>query len=308
MSLVVIQSLPPGLTDARRLASRLGIEAHEIVVHRFPDGELRVTVGPVAPVTIVYGSLDQPNDKIIGLLLACEALRRNGAPRLVLVAPYMCYMRQDAAFQANEAVSQKAIGRLLAASFDRIVTVDAHLHRTHDIQSVFPGAEASNLSASTAIAAHLRSKGFDSKTVVVGPDEESREWIGDLAGQLGLAHQVGQKIRHGDRQVETRLSNPAAIAGRPALLVDDIVSSGGTLTVCAGALLAAGATFVDVIVTHALFPPDALSAFKSAGVRSILSTDSVPHPTNAIPLDGILAEALHGEGMGIGSARAPSHR
>ena len=79
MSRVSIQSLPSGLNDAKRLATKLGIAGDEIGFHRFPDGELRVTVGPVAPVTIVYAPLDNPNDKLVGTLIACEALRRNGA-------------------------------------------------------------------------------------------------------------------------------------------------------------------------------------------------------------------------------------
>ena len=73
-------------------------------------------------------------EKLVALLLAVEALRRNGAKRLVLVAPYLCYMRQDIAFQPGEAISQKAIGGLLAGLVDRVITVDAHLHRTPDIR------------------------------------------------------------------------------------------------------------------------------------------------------------------------------
>ena len=134
---------------------------HEIASHRFPDGELRVTVGPAAPTTILYVPLDQPNDKLLALLFAAEALRRDGAKRLVLVAPYLCYMRQDAAFQTGEAISQKVIGRLLAATVDRVITVDAHLHRTEDIARRLSGIEADNLSAMPAIADALRAAGFD---------------------------------------------------------------------------------------------------------------------------------------------------
>ena len=84
-------------------------------------------------------------------------------------------------------------------------------------------------------------------------------------------------------------------AGRPALLVDDIVSSGGTLIACVQALRAAGATTIDAIVTHALFAPELVGKLFEAGIRSVKSTDSVPHPSNAIALDGVLAEALRKE-------------
>ena len=298
MSNVAIHSLPSGAGDARRLASLLGFPFHEIALHRFPDGEMRVTIGPAAATTIIHASLNQPNDKLIAILFAAEALRRAGARRLVLLAPYLCYMRQDAAFSEGEAISQKAIGRLIAGMVDRVITVDAHLHRTHDIGEVFPGIEAENLSAMPAIANSLRSAGIDPATIVVGPDAESGPWVSDLAGRLGLAHSVAQKLRRGDRSVEIAFNDPASIAGRPVLLVDDIVSSGGTLIACARALTAAGATSVDAIITHALFPQDMATGFADAGIRSIRSTSSVPHPSNAIPLDDIFASALRREAHG----------
>ena len=295
MSKAAIQSLPSGAADAQRLAARLGLPLQEIALHRFPDGEIRVTVGHAASTTIIYAPLDQPNDKLIAILFAAEALRRAGAKRLVLLAPYLCYMRQDAAFGEGEAISQKAVGWLIAGIVDRVITVDAHLHRTTDIRAVFSGIEAENLSAMPAIANALRLTGVDPATIVAGPDAESRPWVSDLAGQLGLAHMVAQKIRRGDRSVEISFAEAASIKGRPVLLVDDIVSSGGTLIACARALTAAGATAVDAIMTHALFPPDMMAAFANAGIRSIRSTSSIPHPTNAIPLDDILAAALSGE-------------
>ncbi|MGA9092343.1 MAG: ribose-phosphate pyrophosphokinase [Bradyrhizobium sp.] len=293
MSNVAIQSLSSGAADARRLASLLGLPLREIALHRFPDGEIRVTVGPAAATTIIYASLDQPNDKLIALLFAAEALRRAGTRRLVLLAPYLCYMRQDAAFSEGEAISQKAVGRLISGIVDRVITVDAHLHRTPDISAVFPGIEAEDLSAMPAIANSLRPTGIDPATIVAGPDAESRPWVSDLAGRLGLAHMVAQKIRHGDRSVEIAFAD--SVAGRPVLLVDDIVSSGGTLIACARALTAAGATAIDAVITHALFPHAMTAKFGDAGIRSVRSTSSVPHPTNAIPLDDIFAAALRGE-------------
>jgi ribose-phosphate pyrophosphokinase len=204
-------------------------------------------------------------------------------------------MRQDAAFRKGEAISQKAIGQFLAGIVDRVVTVDAHLHRTHHLKDVFPSIEADNLSAMPAIADALRASGFDQRTFVVGPDAESQLWISELAGRLGVAHMVGQKIRRSDRSVEIAFADPALITGRPILLVDDIVSSGSTLIACAKALSAAGAVSIDAIAVHALFSPELTGAFLQSGIRSIRSAHSVPHPTNAIPLDGILVDALLNE-------------
>jgi ribose-phosphate pyrophosphokinase len=292
---VALQCLPTSAAEAARLAAQLGVPAHTIEVHHFPDGELRVAVGLAATTTIIYASLDHPNDKLLAILFATEALRRAGAKRLVLVAPYLCYMRQDAAFHKGEAISQKAVGRLIAEIVDRVITVDAHLHRTKNITEVFPSIETDDLSAMPAIADYLRAVGIDPATVVVGPDAESEPWVRDLAGRLDLQHAVARKTRRSDRSVAISFPDPALFAGRPVLLVDDIVSSGGTLMTCAKVLHAAGTTTVDTVVTHALFAPELVRALFEAGIRSVRSSDSVPHPTNAIALDGILADALRKE-------------
>lgn len=297
MSKAIIQSLPSSSRDATRLAALLGIPFHEIAIHNFPDGEIRVTAAPAAPITILYASLDHPNEKLVALMFAVEALRRGGARRLVLLAPYLCYMRQDAAFHTGEAISQRVIGPLLARCVDRVVTVDAHLHRTPDIGVLFPGITSDNLSAMPAIADALRRTGIDPATVVVGPDVESQPWVSSLAGRLGLAHAMAQKNRRGDRSVEIAFPDKTTFAGRPALIVDDIVSSGGTLMACARALTAAGAVTVDAVVTHALFPEALGRELASSGIRSVRSTHTVPHSTNAIALDGLFAEALSSELM-----------
>ncbi len=295
MSVAVIQSLPSSSRDAARLAARLGLPFHEIAIHAFPDGEMRVTAGPAASTTIVYASLDRPNDKLIALTFAAEALRRGGAKRLVLVAPYLCYMRQDTVFHEGEAISQKVIGSILARCMDRIITVDAHLHRTPDIGAVFPGIESDNISAMPTIADTLRKAGLDPMTVVAGPDAESLPWVSDLAGRLGLSYTIAQKTRRGDRSVAIAFQNPACIVGRPALIVDDIVSSGGTVIACAKALTAAGATTIDAVITHALFSEQLCREMALSGIRSIRSTYSVPHSTNTIPLDRLFVDALQSE-------------
>ncbi|MDE2472581.1 MAG: ribose-phosphate diphosphokinase [Bradyrhizobium sp.] len=295
MTCAAIQWLPASAGIGRQLAERLGFPGQEIALHRFPDGELRVTVGPAAPTTIICCSLNDPNEKLIALLFASEALRRGGARRLVLVAPYLGYMRQDAAFHSGEAISQRAVGDLFANTFDRVITVEAHLHRTPNLHHVFRGIESDNLSATSAIESMFRADALNPAAVIVGPDAESEPWVSDLAGRLGLAHAVGEKIRRGDRSVQVVFSDSALLLHRPVLLIDDIVSSGGTLIACAEALVSSGASSIDALVTHALFPPELLNEFSRAGIRSLRSTNSVPHPTNAIALDEILVNALQRE-------------
>lgn len=294
MHKVGLQYLPDSLKAATRLASRVDVFAEPITLHRFPDGEMRVTVAPPAATTIIYASLDQPNEKLISLLFAAESLRRNGASRLILIAPYLCYMRQDTAFQPLEAISQKVIGNLLSGTFDRVVTVNAHLHRTKDIHDIFPGIAVDDLSAMHAIATYLQASNLDPETVILGPDEESGTWVSELASRLGVTFAVARKIRQNDQSVKIVLPE-RDFGNHPVLIVDDIVSSGGTLTACAQMLKSAGVRTIDAIVTHALFPALQAEEFTRAGIRSIRSTDSVPHPTNAIFLDATLADALRDE-------------
>ncbi|MHC2618341.1 ribose-phosphate pyrophosphokinase [Bradyrhizobium huanghuaihaiense] len=305
MTRSAVQWLPTSAHFGPRLAETLGIVGHEIILHRFPDGELRATVGPAATTTIVCCSLNQPNEKLIALLFAAEALRRDGAKRLVLVSPYLGYMRQDAAFHPGEAISQRAIGTLLANTFDCVITFDAHLHRTPNLAGVFPGIEAHNLSAAPAIEAVLRADTVAPTTVVVGPDEESRSWVADIAGRLGLSYSVARKVRRTDQSVQIAFPDTTLFAGRPVLFIDDIVSSGGTLTACAEALAASGASSIEAIIVHALFPPAFMTEFGRAGIRSVRSTNSVPHPTNAIRLDDLLARALRREVVGMPETGSP---
>ena len=292
---VAIHCLPANMNDAGRLAACLALPLHNLETHAFPDGELRVGAWPPSTVSIIYASLEQPNDKLLALLFAAESLRRNGCRRLVLVAPYLCYMRQDAAFHPGESISQKVVGRLISDCFDRVVTVDAHLHRTARLSDVYPGIQSDNLSAMVAIAKYLGPASFDRATMLVGPDAESRQWVSELSKLLGVSYIVARKLRRGDRSVNITLDDPEILVGRSALIVDDLVSSGGTMTSCAKAALAAGASSVDSIVVHALFPPDLMESFSQSGIRSVRSTTSIPHFTNAIPLDSLLSEALQSE-------------
>lgn len=295
MTAIAVHCLPSSWTQAKRLAERLEVPLRPIAVHTFPDGELRVTVGQSSRTAILYASLDHPNDKLIAVLLACDALRTGGARRIVLVAPYLCYMRQDKAFHSGEAVSQRVIGALLSKSVDRVVTVNAHLHRTATIKEVFSQIAADDLSAMPAIAQSMRRWPYRPDTVVAGPDEESRGWVSELARALGLPFMVGKKSRLDDQTVQIVFPEDASVGGRGVVLIDDIVSSGGTLLTCAAALRAAGALSIDAVIVHALFADSLASDLISGGIGSIRSTDSVTHRTNSIHLDALIGTALASE-------------
>jgi ribose-phosphate pyrophosphokinase len=276
---------------AARLAEALGAPLALVDLHRFPDGEVMPTVSQTARTTVVYRSLDRPDEKLIALLLAADAWRRAGAERLILVAPYLCYLRQDAVFAPGQPLSRDVIGPLLGARFDRVLTVQAHLHRTADLSAVF-GTPTRNLSAVPVLAPlFAESPG----SLIVGPDAESAPWTGEWAGALGGEATTFAKVRHGDQAVTLTGVDRARVAGRRTILVDDVASSGATLAEATRHLLGAGAARVDIAVAHALFAPGAERALRDAGASRIVSTDSVAHPTNAAPLAAHLAQALKDE-------------
>lgn len=294
MNAISLFTFAHGKQHAEDIASALSIPCSEIGVHRFPDGESRITAPGATATSIVYCPLDRPNEKLVELMFVSDALRRGGAGRLVLVAPYLCYMRQDKVFHEGEAVSQQAMSRFLSSCFDRVVTVDTHLHRVSRIDDVFPDIEAENLTAADAIADFAKGQGLGADVLVAGPDEESIQWARRVGNALGAEAIAGRKTRHGDRKVDVEFPD-CNLEGRTVLLLDDIVSSGGTVLTAIARLKEAGAASVHLAVTHALFDDAMERRLREAGAVSIWSTTSVPHPTNKISLAMLLADALRGE-------------
>jgi len=274
---------------AGRLAQAFDIGFSEVSLHRFPDGESLVRVDRPPEVAVLYRSLDDPNAKLVELLLAASALRENGASCVLLVAPYLCYMRQDIAFLPGQAISQQVIGKLLAEHFDGVLTVDPHLHRVHDLSDVMPGTDAVTVTAAPALSAALGEVG---DAVLVGPDAESRQWVEKIAAPLGCPVLVGTKQRSGDRQVAITFDGIEIVAGRPVVLVDDVIASGVTLATAARLLAEAGATSIEVVATHCLASSHDLAALEDAGIARVRASDSVPGPAADIPLAGLLADAI----------------
>lgn len=273
---------------AGRLAAALGLPLRLIDRHVFPDGETLVTIQGADRRVLVYQSLDQPNAKLFPMAQACDALRRAGAERLVLVAPYMAYLRQDAVFAPGQSLSRDVIGRLLGERFDRIVTVEPHLHRTGDLSEVL-GVETTVLVAAAELAATLTGA---PDLLVVGPDAESRAWTERLAGLMGAPAATFLKVRRGDAHVDLSLDEAVRVTGRPVVLVDDICSSGATLIGAVAQLRRRGAKRIVVAVVHALFTEETERRLRAAGADDVLSTESCPHPSNRVPLTALLAGAL----------------
>jgi ribose-phosphate pyrophosphokinase len=258
-------------------------------VHRFPDGESRLRLPcPLPERVCVLRSLHEPNAKLTELLLAAGGARELGARHLTLLAPYLGYMRQDAAFSPGEVVSQRHIGRLLAAAFDAVVTVDPHLHRVASLAEVVPGGAGLALTAAPLLGRHIAAA-LPGATLVA-PDEEAGQWVRAAAAAAAMPHAMCRKNRRGDRDVSVRFDGD--LHGRDVVLLDDVASTGRTLIAAGQAALAAGARSVHAAVTHALFVGDALQAVRAAGITQVWSSDSIPHATNAVSLAPMLAAAL----------------
>jgi ribose-phosphate pyrophosphokinase len=274
---------------AERLAQALGVPCRTVTVHRFPDGESLVRVEPSPETAFLYRSLDHPNDKLVELLLAVSALRANGAAKVVLIAPYLAYMRQDIAFHDGEAISQRVVGKLLADHFDGLLTLDPHLHRTRSLAAIMPRMEAASISAAPLLAAAL--DGSDDP-LLVGPDGEARQWVERIARPLDLEFVVGRKLRTGDREVALAIPDAERARGRRVILVDDLISSGATLKVAARLLLDAGALRVEALATHCLAGEADLAELRRAGISHILATDSVASSVGQLAIADLLAEEI----------------
>ncbi len=274
---------------AERLAKALGAPSRRIELRRFFDGEI-VPIAPVseAKTVVVYHSLHQPAERLLRLLLVADAYRRMGIERLLLVAPYFCSLRQDMVFAPGEPLSRDVIGPLIGACFDRVVTVQAHLHRTAYLPGVI-GKPATNIDIGPQLAALAN---LEAPPIVVGPDVESEAWIASAARAVGGEGLVLRKAHRPDGGLDMSLPDPARVSGRDCLILDDICSSGGTLILAAKRLYEAGARKVEAAVAHAFFDADMASRMAEAGIERVISSDSVPHPTNELILAPLLAAAL----------------
>ena len=277
---------------ALRLAEASGLPAASVERHRFPDDELRLRLPlaegeAIAEQLVLYRGLDHPNESWSS---CCwwPVKRAAWAKRLILVTPYLAYMRQDIAFNPGEVVSQRVIGQLLAGQFDALITVDPHLHRVATLQEAVPLADAVTLCAAPALARLITERHPDA--LLIGPDAEALQWIEAAAAEHGFEHGVCNKLRHGDHQVEIAL---------PDLQFAEAMWYCSMTSPAPGAPLPRPrrncwplAPSVDVAVTHALFAGDALQVIRAAGAGHVWSTDCIAHESNAVSMAPQLAEAL----------------
>jgi len=263
------------------LVSEFAGEHAEISVRRFPDDEtyVRLLTSPADRDVVFACGLQRPDEKSIGLYFAATAARELGARSIGLVSPYLAYMRQDARFNAGEAVTSIVFARWLSQFVDWLVTMDPHLHRHHALDEVY--AIPTAIASSTAAISRWITAEVD-QPLIMGPDAESLQWAKSVADLAHCPYLVLDKQRRGDRDVEVSVPALGEWHQRTPVLVDDIISTARTMIAAALQLRALSSRPPVCVGVHALFSDDAQTALNDAGVARVATCNTVMHSTNAI--------------------------
>jgi len=281
-------ALPGNEPLAGRLATLAPGAIGALEIRQFPDGEtyLRFIDELKGRDAVLVCTLDRPDAKIAPLLFAAEAARELGARRVGLVAPYLCYMRQDQRFKSGEAVTSRSFAGMLSRTFDWLVTVDPHLHRYCSLADIYT-IPAKALHAGPAIAQWIKNN--IAQPFLIGPDSESRQWVEATARDCMARWAVAEKIRTGDRAVsEQALAVPLPNGVTPVLL-DDIVSSGATLVETLRLL--EGSEAAVAIAIHGLCDADTEAKLRTAGAR-LVTTNSIPNLWAQIDVAPLIAAGV----------------
>jgi ribose-phosphate pyrophosphokinase len=294
---------PASTALAEAVAAQLGQGLGTCTVQRFPDSELHVELHDSVRGHDVYliQATSPPVDlHLLELLFLADACRRAGAAQLTAVVPYFGYARQDRRGRGREPVGARLVAELLGSSgLQRLVAVDLH---TVALEGFFP-IPLEHLSALSLLVEAVRPWVTDS-TVIVAPDlgavKLAERYAMALQRPLAIVHKT--RLSGADVRVERIVGE---VRGRAPLIVDDMISTGGTIVAASQALHAAGSTPpITVAATHALLVGPAIERLRGIAVQRLLVTDSVTAPAeSAFPLqvtslDALLAEAirrLHGQ-------------
>jgi ribose-phosphate pyrophosphokinase len=277
---------------ANTVANQLGVTSGKLEVRRFPDGEkyLRILNEVKNEHVIVIQSMHHtPDDYLFEYLLLVDALKDLGAKRVTIFVPYFAYARQDERFKPGEALSFKTVSKLIqSVGTDEIFTIDMHQHRVVKSSEVF-GIPSHNLSAMRLLADYVRKEGKLTNPLVIGPDAEAEQWAKLAAESLNAEYDVFEKKRLGDSKVEIRPRRSSA-KDRDVLIVDDIISTGGTIIEASKILFSQGARRIEVACTHPILASEALSRILAIGVANVVGTDTVPCPISYVSVAPLIAD------------------
>ncbi len=280
---------------AQELARKLHAPYSPLTISSFPDGDLYLKYNRAVKgkkVVIVHSFQPNPNDSFLKVLFAAETAQDLGAKKVILVAPYLAYIRQDKRFHPGEAVSSRILGKHLSRCVDKVISIDPHLHRYRLLQEIFsvPGAA---LTSNDLITEYIQ-KHFP-QAVLVGPDRESSQWAGKIARAIGTESTIFEKTRYHSRKVRVKMVKPIPLEGKQVVIVDDIISTGYTLIEAAKEAYHHGAKEVIAIAVHGIFAEKAWPKLRKAGIRRIITANTINHPTNRIDVTPLLVRELRKE-------------
>jgi ribose-phosphate pyrophosphokinase len=286
---------------AASVCAELGVTPCDRIVERFADGELHVRLDHSVrghDVYVVQPTSPPVDGHLMELLFLADACRRAGASRLTAVIPYFGYARHDRRVSGREAVGARVVAELIeTAGFSRIVAVDVH---TAEIEGFFH-LPVEHLSAVTLLAASVRA---GAGSVLVAPDLGAVKLAQRYQRLLNVPVAVVHKARVSGSDVAVRRLI-GDVKGRSAIIVDDMIATGGTIAAAVSALLdAGGRPEVTVVVTHALFAGPAVERLRALPITALIASNSVdcvselPAHFQVVNLAPLLADTirrLHGD-------------
>ncbi len=261
---------------AQEISSSLGMELCDTAVDHFSDGEIRVRIRETvrgADVFVIQPTCPPVNEHLMELLLIIDAARRASARSVIAVVPYYGYARQDRKHTGRVPISARLVANLIeTAGADRMLTMDLHAGQ---IQGFF-NIPVDNLRSDWIFAEHIRThvEGLES-AVIVSPDAGGAVRARMVAEQLDLPLAILEKRRSHDGSVVDVMNVIGDVKKKRAILVDDILSSGGTLVKAAELLLASGAHEVRAYTTHGLFAGDALRMLSESPLKRVVVTNTI---------------------------------
>ena len=279
---------------AIKLARELNTPLLETDIKRFPDGEKYVRIdGDLEGVEaiVVQSMYLTPDEYLMEYFLMVEALKDSGAKKVIGMIPYFAYARQDKRFNPGEAVSLRTVSRLIeTVGTDQLFTVDMHLHRVDDMSKIF-NIPAKNLTAIPDIARYIGANLSLENPLIIGPDEEAEQWAKIAAAQLETDYDVLEKKRISSTQVEIT-TRELEVKNRDIVIIDDIISTGGTIAKTVEVLKKKDANRIVAACTHPILVDNALKKIYTAGAYNVIGTTTIPSPISVIEIAPSLAEAL----------------
>ncbi|MBO4348184.1 MAG: ribose-phosphate diphosphokinase [Candidatus Methanomethylophilaceae archaeon] len=270
---------------ARDVAKLLGCEFIQASTTRFPDGECytRLDRESIDSDAVIIQNT-YPDGNLIEMLLIRDAAITLGAKRITMVIPYFGYARQDRLFKPGEPMSARVMCDILDRICDKVITIDLHKESTLDN---FTHAHK-DLKAAGPIAEYFRGKGID---MVLSPDIGASARAKDVGDRLGVPYDHLEKTRLSGTEVRIAPAK-ADCAGKRILIVDDMISTGGTIIAAAAALKQAGAVSVSVACTHGVFVNNAIENLRGSQLEKVLCCNTIDTMFSEISVAGIIADEL----------------